>query len=151
MNPVTLDQFADRMEQLMPQFLRSVHRHEQNDLTRGVITMPQFWLLFRIRELGETSMQKLSDALELKLPSTSGLVDRLVRAGMLHRVRSRGDRRVVLVSLAPRGRKVVDQILRQRRSHTKRLFALLNSEERVAYLAIIEKIVTGLSNGRSMS
>jgi len=151
MNPVTLDQFADRLQQLMPQFLRSVHRHEQNDLTRSILTMPQFWLLFRVREFGETSMHKLSEALDLKLPSTSGLVDRLVRTGMLRRVRSRGDRRVVLVSLAPRGRKAVDQILRQRRSHTKRLFALLNAEERVTYLAIIEKIVTGLSADRSAS
>ena len=96
-------------------------------------------------------MHELSKALGLKLPSTSGLVDRLVRTGMLRRVRSREDRRVVLVSLAPRGRKVVDRILRQRRGHAKRFFGLLTAEERASYLAIIEKVVGRLSAKRSAS
>jgi DNA-binding MarR family transcriptional regulator len=55
----------------------------------------------------------------LKHHSVVELVDRLAARGYVRRMRSRDDRRKVLVSLLPRGVKLVEEVARQRISELR--------------------------------
>jgi DNA-binding MarR family transcriptional regulator len=55
----------------------------------------------------------------LKHHSVVELVDRLAAHGFVRRIRSRDDRRKVLVSLLPRGVKLVEEVARQRISELR--------------------------------
>ena len=55
-----------------------------------------------------------AERLALKHNSAVELVDRMEKRGYVHRIRSLDDRRCVLVSLLPRGEKLLEKVARQR-------------------------------------
>jgi DNA-binding MarR family transcriptional regulator len=77
----------------------------------------QYLLLLAIRGLPdneEATIRALADRLALKHHSAVELIDRLEAHGYVRRNRSRDDRRRVLVSLLPRGEKLLEQVARHR-------------------------------------
>jgi len=77
----------------------------------------QYLLLLAIRGLEpgqEASIRTLAERLSLRHHSTVELVDRLEGHGLVKRTRGREDRRQVLVSLQPRGEKLLERVVAQR-------------------------------------
>jgi DNA-binding MarR family transcriptional regulator len=77
----------------------------------------QYLLLLALRGLpsgADATIRTLAERLVLKHHSVVELVDRLVSHGYVRRVRSREDRRKVLVALLPRGVKLVERVARDR-------------------------------------
>jgi DNA-binding MarR family transcriptional regulator len=88
----------------------------------------QYLLLLAIRGLQtgqEISIRTLADRLALRHHSTVELIDRMETRGFVRRTRGREDRRQVLVSLQPRGEKLLEKVVGQRlvelRSHGRAL------------------------------
>ena len=82
----------------------------------------QYLLLLAIRGFTEgedATVQALADRLALKHHSMVELIDRLEVHGYVRRSRSRDDRRRVLVSLLPRGEKLLEQVARHRISELR--------------------------------
>ena len=84
----------------------------------------QYLLLLVIRgqEPGqEASIRTIAERLALRHHSTVELIDRMEAHGFVKRTRGREDRRQVLVSLQPRGEKLLEKVVAQRivelRSH----------------------------------
>jgi DNA-binding MarR family transcriptional regulator len=79
-------------------------------------TIAQYRALVVLASRGSQRIAGLAVALDVA-PSTAGrMCDRLVRKGLARRHRARGDRRVVMVSVTPAGRQVVDEATRRRRA-----------------------------------
>jgi DNA-binding MarR family transcriptional regulator len=77
----------------------------------------QYLLLLMIRGLSsgeEATIRKLAERLALRHHSVVELVDRMELHGYVRRTRGRDDRRRVLVSLLPRGERVLEEVARQR-------------------------------------
>jgi DNA-binding MarR family transcriptional regulator len=77
----------------------------------------QYLLLLAIRGLPpgmEATIRTLAERLVLKHHSVVELIDRLEDHGYVRRNRGRDDRRRVLISLLPRGEKLLEQVARQR-------------------------------------
>jgi DNA-binding MarR family transcriptional regulator len=77
----------------------------------------QYLLLLMIRGLPEgeeATIRTLAERLALKHHSAVELVDRLEARGFVHRDRGREDRRHVLVSLLPRGERILESVARRR-------------------------------------
>ena len=84
----------------------------------------QYLLLLVIRGLEpgqEASIRTIAERLALRHHSTVELIDRMEAHGFVKRTRGREDRRQVLVSLQPRGEKLLEKVVAQRivelRSH----------------------------------
>jgi DNA-binding MarR family transcriptional regulator len=91
---------------------------EGDDTARQAQLEPQqYLLLLAIRGLPEgkeASIRTLAERLSLRHHSTVELVDRMEERGYVKRSRGREDRRQVLVSLQPRGEKMLEQVVHQR-------------------------------------
>jgi DNA-binding MarR family transcriptional regulator len=77
----------------------------------------QYLLLLAIRGLParqEATISVLANRLSLRHHSTVELLDRMEARGYVKRVRGREDRRQVLVSLQPRGEKLLEKVVEQR-------------------------------------
>ena len=77
----------------------------------------QYLLLLAIRGLPtgtEATIRVLAERLALKHHSMVELIDRLETHGYVRRTRNRDDRRRVVVSLLPRGEKILEHVARQR-------------------------------------
>ncbi|HEY1422449.1 MAG TPA: MarR family transcriptional regulator [Candidatus Acidoferrum sp.] len=82
----------------------------------------QYLMLLAIRGLSPDTpakIQTLADRLALKHHSAVELVDRLEKRGLVRRTRGRIDRRQVLVSLLPRGQKVLERVVQHRISELR--------------------------------
>ena len=145
MSRLSLEAFADRAMELFSQLSRGMIRHETNYLSKGVITLPQVWVMRFLSRQRECSMRELADYMKMGFSSVTGMVDRLVKQGLANRRRTEKDRRLVYVDLTAKGRKIVKEILGERRETTLNLFESLSAEERSIYLCILEKLVKKLS------
>lgn len=77
----------------------------------------QYLLLLMIRGLPkgqEATIRTLAERLALKHHSAVELIDRLEMHGLVRRTRGRHDRRRVMVSLLPRGERMLEDVARQR-------------------------------------
>lgn len=82
----------------------------------------QYLLLLAIRGLATEvppKIQTFAERLSLKHHSAVELVDRLEQRGLVRRTRSKEDRRQVLVSLLPRGEKLLETVVQQRVSELR--------------------------------
>jgi DNA-binding MarR family transcriptional regulator len=77
----------------------------------------QYLLLLAIRGLPEgqeATIRTVAERLALRHHSTVELIDRMETRGCVRRTRGREDRRQVLVSLQPRGEKLLEEVVEQR-------------------------------------
>jgi MarR family 2-MHQ and catechol resistance regulon transcriptional repressor len=140
-----LDRFADQLVPLMCRLMRHMTTQDRNYLARGLITLPQLWALHQVAEHKTCSMHMLAQALGLKSSTVTGLVDQLVKLGLLKRFNSRTDRRVVLAEITPKGRKILEHLDAERHKSIIHMFQHVSQKERAAYLDIVEKILKALS------
>ncbi len=133
-------QFASRMFALMPQIVRGFSRYEHNYLTKGEITLPQFWVLEYLAGKQASHMSHLAEFLHISPPAATGLVDRLIAQGLVARENDTNDRRIVLINLTVRGKRILTDIVKQRRRTVIAVFGQLSAEDRKRYVLILEQI-----------
>ncbi|MEO6215182.1 MAG: MarR family transcriptional regulator [Sphingomonas sp.] len=91
------------------------------------VTSQQHQALLAIRAASGAAMPvgALAERLLLRPHSTTGLIDRLQKLGLVERVRSDGDRRQVLVRLTPMGETLLATLSAAHRAELRRLTPLL--------------------------
>ncbi len=94
----------------------------------------QYLLLLAVRGLPagkEATISTLANRLSLRHHSTVELIDRMESHGYVKRVRGREDRRQVLVSLQPKGERLLERVVEQRiielRANGRALVAAISS------------------------
>ena len=142
---ISIQTFATEMQQLLPIFLGAMLRREQNAISQGIITLPQFLGLSFLRKKPRSPVKAFADTLGLKPSSASGLIDRMVQKGLLRREHSKTDRRMVLLTLKAKGERMVDEIMKQKQQSVAELFAPLTADERTTCLKLMQKVVGEIS------
>jgi DNA-binding MarR family transcriptional regulator len=79
-------------------------------LVRVGISMSQMHVMHLLDRHGELPMSRLADLLDVSLSAATGLIDRIEERGFVERVRVPTDRRVVLVSITPAGRQMLEEV-----------------------------------------
>jgi DNA-binding MarR family transcriptional regulator len=69
----------------------------------------QVWMLATIGETPGITVSRLSDALSIHVSTASNLLDKLAKRGLVERLRSEADRRVVCLRLTDDGRAILDK------------------------------------------
>lgn len=86
------------------------HRRFAQELSALDLTVPQFYTLVALVSVGgETNMGALSRQVHQVSATMTGIIDRLVRDGLVERKRANGDRRTVLVAITASGRRLVER------------------------------------------
>lgn len=88
-------------------------------------------------------MSPLAQRLGIPMSTATGVVDRLVKKGLLKRERQDEDRRVVVVFLTDAGRELVGTIQKQFHYIWSRVRSFISEEEFETALAILKKVIAG--------
>lgn len=83
----------------------------RNFLRQERLTLPRFWALLCLARRERTTMGELQERLLISPGSVTALVDGLVGDGLVERYRSEEDRRLVVLSLSPAGREVLERVM----------------------------------------
>jgi DNA-binding MarR family transcriptional regulator len=103
--PEPQEQFAQSFKAVMAAVRRLRGRETHRP---GELSYAQYGLLFGLAAGEALSAGQLALAADVSPASATQMLDALEKAGLVARVRSGEDRRVVLTSLTQRGREVVD-------------------------------------------
>jgi DNA-binding MarR family transcriptional regulator len=95
----------------------------------GDITVPQLRAMLHIYTDGPGSMGNVARELGVSLPTTTGIVDKLVSRGMVVRETGSSDRRLVIIRLSPAGNRLVSELWVLGRLNLGKLVQTLDSEE----------------------
>ena len=95
----------------------------------GDITVPQLRVMLRLYTDGPGSMGKIARDLGVSVPTTTGIVDKLVSRKMVVREAVTTDRRLVIIKLSPSGNRLVSELWFAGRFNLSKLIKTLDREE----------------------
>ena len=148
MSGVSIDVFADRMLGIMPVIMREFLRRQVDEILKGKITFPQFLVMEYLERQGGAKMKDLAVFMNVTTATTTGIVDRLVRQGYVHRLLDENDRRIVKVALTTKGRQLSGKIQQLRREVIIEIFQNISPRDRREYLRILTQIRNALQGGK---
>ena len=113
-------------------------------VTQGAVTPAQFEALTFIHRHGGCSAKALSEGLRISIPSSTRLVDRLVRKALVARRESEEDRRLVHLSLTGKGRKVLADVRAARIARLQHALGALSVAEQAHLQNLLERFLRGV-------
>jgi len=149
-----IKEFANKVIELFPCIIKNFKQYENNYLTRGEITLPQFWALGYLDCNGKSKMNDLAGHLSISPSATTGLIDRLMLQGLVVRRDDAHDRRIVWIELTAKGRGIIRSISKQKTESLIKVFGKISPGDREHYLSILEqvaKITVSLPNKKIKS
>jgi len=138
---MNINEFANKVIELFPRIIRGFKQYENNYLTRGEITLPQFWALGYLEQNGKSKMNNLAKHLKISPPATTGLIDRLIVQGLVVRKDDSYDRRIVWIELTAKGRGIIKSISKQKSEALVKIFRKISPKDREHYLNILQQVV----------
>jgi DNA-binding MarR family transcriptional regulator len=105
------------------------------------LTFTQLRALSTIARRQPLRVSGLAQELGVGLGAASALTDRMVRHGLVSRRPQEGDRRIVLLEVAQRGRKLLDRLEQDRTEHFGKLIERMTPAERDALAVVLRAFV----------
>ena len=121
--------------------IRAIDLHSRTLVQRYGLTGPQLVLLKELMEGEGRTVGELARAVSLSQPTVTGILDRLERKKLVHRARSTGDRRKVLVIPTAAARHALEEAPPLLQEHFEERFAALPDWEQSLILASLQRIV----------
>lgn len=140
MSSITLNDFADQLNRIIPTIMKEFSKRQENELYLGKISVPQFLVLVFLDKNGPSKMSDLAHFMEVTTPAMTGVVSRLVKGGYVRRTYDPKDRRIIIIKLTARGEKVIRNVNEQRRQMIVDIFGMVSEKDRSEYLRILRQI-----------
>ena len=105
------------------------------------LTIAQLKCLFFISNQGSTNSRKLAEALRVTPTNITGIIDRLVKQGLVSRAEDAQDRRRLVLKATIKGEGLVANLRERKRSHFSKVLACMSTDE----LAILYRGLTSLA------
>ncbi len=104
------------------------------------VTLTQYRTLVVLASRGPQSLVELADAVAVTPPTATRMCDRLIKKGLILRRQDRGDRRLVRLTLADKGRHLVDEVTTRRRKEIVRLVQAVPPDQRAAMVDSLQRL-----------
>ena len=113
------------------------------------LTMPQMVTLHILSHAGAHPVCAIADRLHLSRAATSHLVDQLARRGYVARIENPDDRRQKVVSIHPKGTRLVEQLIASRQVDFEQALSRLPAEVRRRFVRVLADVVAHLKAASS--
>lgn len=134
---------ADRALDLWVKLARAFatfNRLTVDDIRRFGLTQAQFGALECLGHLGPLTPGELCEKQLVSGGNMTVIVDNLQKEGLVARVRSRRDRRSIVVRLTPKGERLFHQVFPGHAQYVARLASALTAGEQVAAGRLLKKL-----------
>ncbi|UVI33125.1 MarR family winged helix-turn-helix transcriptional regulator [Paenibacillus spongiae] len=108
------------------------------------LSKSELFALLALDRHGEIMMSQIAEHLSVPMSTASGIVDRLVKNGLIRRDRSESDRRIVVIRLSENGSALVEAFKDRLTFYLEKIDRALTEEEKTVLLTIAAKIIGAL-------
>lgn len=137
-------EYAIKMEQLWESAFFLFHEFMFERGNEEGLTHVQIMLLKFLLDRGNVTVSAVADFMSVTMAAASSLLDRLEKGGLLNRIRSETDRRVVNAELTPRGRETIEKFAARRRRKLQLLTSKMGSEGTEQYISSLKLMLNAL-------
>lgn len=110
------------------------------DIDRYGVTQPQFSVLEALGHLGPLTIGEIGKKMLVTGGCMTVIIDNLERDGLVERIRSTEDRRVIKVGLTGKGNELFQRIFRQHAARITELASVLNEQEQRQLSDLLKKL-----------
>ncbi|OPX04836.1 MarR family winged helix-turn-helix transcriptional regulator [Geobacillus sp. LEMMY01] len=128
------------LEKLLRYIAANLKQRGREILTNYPITPPQFVALQWLLEEGDLTVGELSNKMYLACSTTTDLVDRMERNGLVARVRDEHDRRVVRIHLLEKGERIIEEVIEKRQRDLASVLESFSDDEIVVFERCLRKL-----------
>jgi DNA-binding MarR family transcriptional regulator len=122
---------VERFTEAWDAFVLAIRRSQARRLQSPEdLTLAQYYLLSPLETERGVALSRLAELAGIAPPTATRIIDGLEKAGLVNRERSSTDRRTVLVSLTPTGRRRVVRKRTELADRRRRLYENLEPDER---------------------
>ncbi|MBB6282790.1 MULTISPECIES: MarR family winged helix-turn-helix transcriptional regulator [Geobacillus] len=134
------DKTVAELEKLLRYIAANLKQRGREILTNYPITPPQFVALQWLLEEGDLTVGELSNKMYLACSTTTDLIDRMERNGLVSRIRDEHDRRVVRIHLLEKGERIIEEVIEKRQRDLARVLENFSDEEIVFLERCLRKL-----------
>ena len=135
--PLSVQTVSLAIAQLMPNIIRGV---QLDFFAKRAITQTQFLMIVGIHAYGRCTMGKLAKNMKIKMPTATGLADRLAKAGYAKRFNDVEDRRKVWIELTPKGKQFIAEFQTVLRRRWEEVMRVLAPGELESFYQVVSKL-----------
>jgi len=136
------DPLEDQIVAALRRIVRAIDLQSRRMVEQCGLTGPQIAVLREASRLEIASIGTLARAASLGQPTVSGIVDRLESQGLVRRERSKQDRRSSVVTVTPRGDRVLKKAPSLLQDRFRSELARLEDWERTQILALLQRLAS---------
>ena len=103
-----------------------------------IVDLAQFRALVVVASRGSVSLGELAEASNTHLSTASRICERLVTANLLHRTDDPANRRQLILTLTPKGRRLVQDVMRRRRAALASVVERLPRKQRGQLVSLLQ-------------
>jgi DNA-binding MarR family transcriptional regulator len=133
-------QALDRIVETLIFLYTESRRLTKDEARKHDLTGPQLSVIKLLAGIGDLSLTELSKEIQTRNSTVTGIIDRMEDAGLVRRVRSENDRRVVIIRLTPQGRALAKSVPIEPMQAFRRALSSLNPSEQRNLLRILSKL-----------
>ena len=100
----------------------------------------ELFVILYLYRYKESNMSKIAEYIKAPLNTATGIIDRLLKKGLVSRIQSQQDRRIVLIKLTNKAEEIIKIEKSIFEKYFERIFNELTNEEKVVVLNIFEKM-----------
>lgn len=119
---------------------RAVSDRVQEDIKSHGLNPTEFAVLELLYHKGAQPIQQIGKKVLLASGSITYVVDKLEQKKLLERQACPNDRRVIYAVITEEGRKWMDRVFPQHRKQIKKIFSILNPEEKEQLITQLKKL-----------
>jgi DNA-binding MarR family transcriptional regulator len=136
-----------RIVQGLRRMVKALQTYSQDVRSAYGLTGPQLWALKTLQREGRMTVGRLAAALAVHQSSISILLDRLEKRGLVRRIRSRPDRRVVQVELTKRGAAMATDAPDAAQGRLLHALATMSAEQLRRTRRVVDRLVDAMEAG----
>lgn len=132
----------DRIVETLIFLYTESRRLTKDEARKHDLTGPQLTVLKLLSGIGDLSLTALSESMQTRNNTVTGIIDRMESAGLVRRLRDETDRRVVRIRLTPQGARVARSVPIEPMQVFRQALETLSATEQKALLRILSKLET---------
>ncbi|MDD5103430.1 MAG: MarR family transcriptional regulator [Candidatus Peribacteraceae bacterium] len=145
------DNLATALVSLTLDISRSLRQEISHGCRKGVGNLLQLHALAFIEEHPGITMKAFSQALHVSSPSATTFIDRLVKAGWVKRLFNPKNRKLVLLSLTPMGKRMLSKNRAEKRAVIHGLISCIPSKDQRHLLQILNRLLNEIQRSSQIA
>ncbi len=135
-----MEKKLEKLTEMFPHIIKSYHSVSAS-LTKNMdVTLNQFKAILYIDAIEKSTLNGLSLALDIAKSTTSEMVDRMVMGKYLNRALDKENRRQVIITIGPKGKKVISDFHQMAKEHFEKIFKILSPKNRDKFYKAYEML-----------